>query len=231
MSNLNIEGNLKVAKDLAEKRIASQPVSFDSHEVIISLDAEVLKEYKEELYASWDAAAAMRGITLPFSSDDLASYIDQLVVLRVKYVNGERVAYGPTDRICVPSFLSLVLSNVGKVSNVDYGLELFPRVAVETKIDSEFMMKMSRFIRALSHLGIEYAEGYSRNKEGSYEFMSMTLIDGFIRNPDKAAHPVFALMASTLGVRGIEAVLSPRINYGSESHMRMLVRHLASVKG
>lgn len=231
MLNSNIDGNLKAAKDLAEKRIAQQPVSFDSHEVIINLDAVVLSEYKQELFLAWDAAAAMRGVSLPFTESDLASYINQLVVLRVKYVNGERVAYGPTDKICVPSFLSLVLSNVGKVSNVDYGLELFPVVANAPTVDSDFIMKMSRYIRALSGLGIEYAEGYARNKEGSYEFMSMTLIDGYVRNPNKAPHPVFALMASTLGVRGIEAVLSPRINYGSESHMRMLVRHLASTKG
>lgn len=231
MDKSTIDSNLKQVKVFAEGRIAVQPVSFDRHEVEIRLDAGVLREYKRELYACWDAAAQVRGIVLNFTEEDLSKYIDMLIKIRVDYVNSKRVVIGPTDRVCVPSFLSLVLSNVGKVSNVDYGLELIPIVTGAPEIDEEFIWKVSRSIRALSNIGIEFADGYSRSRDGSYEFMTMTLIDGSIRNPDKAPHPVYALMASTLGLRGIEAVLSPRINYGSESHMRMLIRHLATTKG
>jgi hypothetical protein len=231
MDNKAIENNFKTVKLLAESRIAVQPVSFDSHEVEIKLDAAVLTAYKSELYANWVCAAQSRGINLSFSETDLGNYIDMLITLRVDYVNKKRVEISPVDRIAVPSFLSLVLSNVGRVSNVDYGLELVPIVVDAPKVDVDFMWNMSRAIRALSNLGVEFADGYARSKDGSYEFMTMTLIDGSIRNPEKAPHPVYALMASTLGLRGIEAVLSPRINYGSESHMRMLIRHLATTKG
>lgn len=238
--NTNSSDNalLKI-KNIASEQLSALPMSYDRHEVVVDLGAKVLTTYKSELYISWSLAAQMRGVNLPFSEEELGLYINYLVVLRVDYVNGKRVKFPPTSGIAVPSFLSCVLSNLGMVKNLDLGLELYPVVDVSnvkgmnlTEEEYEkFMFKMSGAIKTLANLGIEYADGYLRSRDGSYEFMSMSLIDGFIRNTSKDPHPVFALLASTLGVRGIEAVLSPRINYGTESHMVSLVRHLAATKG
>lgn len=219
-------------KDFVEGRIVATPVSFDRTEVVIDLDAQILSEYKRELFASWNQAVAIMGIDLDFTEGDLSKYIDMLVVLRVDYVNGKRVSVKPTDGVVVPSFLSLILSNVGLARNPDLGIEVYPVVlqAETTPIDADFLWAMSRKIRVLSHAGIEYADGYTRSRDGSYEFMSMTLIEAYVRNATNTVHPVYALMAGTLGVRGIETVLSPRINYGSENHLRSLVRHLAATK-
>lgn len=218
-------------KAFVEGRLVATPVSFDRTEVKIDLNAQVLTEYKRELFASWNQAVAMKGLTLGFVEKDLSDYIDMLVILRVDYVNGKRVDVKPTDGMVVPSFLSLILSNVGLARNPELGIEVYPVVIAEVKIDPEFMWKISRCIRTLSSTGIEYAEGYTRSRDGSYDFMSMALIDDYVRNASNQAHPVYALMACTLGVRGIETVLSPRINYGLQSHMRSLVRHLAATKG
>lgn len=226
-------------KKIASEQLSALPMSYDRHEVTVDLGAKVLTAYKRELFTSWSMATQIRGVNMPFSEEELGLYIDYLVVLRVDYVNGKRVKFPPTSGIAVPSFLSCVLSNLGMVKNLDLGLELYPtidpasleRLTLSSEEYETFMFRLSGAIKALANLGIEYADGYLRSRDGSYEFMSMALVDGFIRNVSKEPHPVFALLASTLGVRGIEAVLSPRINYGTESHMVSLVRHLAATKG
>lgn len=229
--------NVLPFKDFAEKRICATPVSFETTEVSIQLDAVVLTEYKAELYASWDQAASMRGFELSFSEEELSKYIDMIIITRVEYTRGRKVLVKPVDGFAVPSFLSCILSNIGLARNADLGIELVPvvergqRTVSPNEIDYDFMVKISRAIKVLGRIGVEYAEGYTRSRDGSYEFMSMAMIDDYVRNVANTAHPVYALMASVLGVRGIEAVLSPRVNYGSVNHMKTLVRHLAQVKG
>lgn len=218
-------------KTFVEGRIATAPVSYDRNEVIIDLDARVLSVYKRELFSAWDAAANFVGRVLPFTQEDLSRYIDMLVLTRIDYVNGKRVDVKPTDGVVVPSFLSLILSNVGLAKNTELGIELYPVCHSDLNIDVEFMLEMSRKIRLMSNYGIEYAEGYTRSRDGSYDFMSMSLVSDYVRNAANTAHPVYALLACTLGIHGIETVLSPRINYGSVSHMTSLVRHLAATKG
>lgn len=230
-SNKTSDIAFKQVKDFAEGRMSVTPASVDVVNVHVDLFATVLAEYKEELFLSWDQKASMRGMELTFSQEELSLYLDMLVITRVTYCLGKRVDVRPTDGIAVPSFLSLVLSNVGLARNDDLGIELRPAVKSDVVIDPDFMWRISRAIRALSNIGVEYAEGYTRDRTGSYDFMSMTLIEEHVKCPDKTPHPVYALMASTLGIRGIETVLSPRINYGSVSYMRTLVRHLAATKG
>jgi len=96
--------------------------------------------------------------------------------------------------------------------------------------DVTWLEGFSRKVKALSPLGVEYAEGYTRSRDGSYDFMTMALLGGEVRNISKHPHPVFALLASTLGVRGIESVLSPRVSYGKASHFDSLIRNLAATK-
>lgn len=231
MTTLNSDKEAVQLKAFADARIAKSPVAFDRVSVSVNLNAKVLTEYKRELFAEWQLAAQVLGRTLNFTEDDLNRYIDQIIAVRVMYVNGQRVAITPTDNLAIPSFLSLVLSNLGLARDNTYGIELYPVLEQSVDIDPEFLRSMSRNVRILSHIGVEYADGYSRSRDGSYEFMSMTLVDSYVRTWTKDSHPVYALLASTVGLRGIEAVLSPRINYGSEEHMVSLVRHLAAVKG
>jgi len=221
-------------KRFSEERIVAAAVDFDAVNVVIDMGADILAVYSKELYASWDQSANIRGWCIPFTVDELLEYVRALVKIRVDYCAGRRVSIRPTDRIAVPSFLSVVLSNVGLARDIDLGIELRP-VYAETSPgdrsdDVEWMEGFSRKVKALAPLGVEYAEGYTRSRDGSYDFMTMALLGGEMRNISKQPHPVYALLASTLGVRGIETVLSPRVSYGKANHFASLIRNLAATK-
>lgn len=218
-------------KAFAEARITKTPLQYDRVKVTVDLNCKVLDAYKRELFSEWQIAVNQAGRELPFTAEELNRYIDGLVCLRVDYVNGHRVSVMPTDGIAVPSFLSLILSNLGLARDTSMGVELYPEVEQPYTVDPDFMWKISRMIRLITNLGIEYAEGYLRSRDGSFEFMSMTLLGDYVRTWTKESHPVYALLASVVGLRGIEAVLSPRIVYGMVDHMSSLIRHVVAVKG
>lgn len=213
-----------------EQHVSATPAQFDEVDVEIRVDGQVFVAYVDELYANLTTAISMKGGSFPVSKEDFISYCESLVKLRVRYVRGERVTFGPTERIVVPSYLSCVLSNIGKARHLDFGIELTPKMEDTNVMDANQMRRISNALTLLRGIGFEYAEGYTRSREGSFDFMAMTLMDGIVKSISKDAHPVYALLSSTLCVRGIETVLSPRITYGMVSHLASLVRGLATLK-
>lgn len=221
-----------VVRKLAEESVTPAPNSFDEVDVFIDPYAEVLTEYVTELYSNLENVVTMRGGILGFDEDQLLQYCSNLVVIRVDYVNGHRPMYRPNDSVAVPAYLSVVLSNIGKASHIDLGVELRPVVEDDKrpKISPDEMMALSRKLMALGSFGFEYAKGYERSREGSYDFMTMTVMKGMVLATTRDSHPVNALLAASINMRGIEIILSPRITYGSVAHFKSLIRHLAALK-
>lgn len=220
----------EVLRKLAEKSVTPLPTAMETVEVEINPKAVVLQEYVTELYANLENAMAARGGALTFTEEEFALYIAMVIKTRVDYANNQRVAVRPTDLLVVPSFLSVVLESVGVVDHIDMGIQLVP-VCEGVAVDAAFMQRISRALAVCGAVGLEYSKGYSRSKEGSWDFMTMTLIDGIVKSHSRDAHPVYALLSATLGVTGIEKLLSPRITYGSEGHFKALVKHCAMLKG
>lgn len=231
MENLN--PYLKDVMGYAAENIVATPAEFSEVSVEINLGAKVLTTYVEELYSNLAMAVRTKGGDLSFSEEDFRKYINTLIRERVRYVRGERILIGPTERVVVPSYLSCVLSNVGRARHLDYGIELTPKLTDGSfpLFDSKAeILSFSNKLKMLKGIGFEYAEGYTRDRDGSFEFMTFSLMDGVVKNISKEPHPVYALLSSTLCVRGVETVLLPRISYGSEGHLAGLVRTLASLK-
>jgi hypothetical protein len=224
---------LKDVMGYAAENIIATPAEFSEVNVNINLGAKVLTTYVEELYSNLAMAVRLKGGEIRFDEGTLKKYVNTLIRERVKYVRGERVIIGPTERVVVPSYLSCVLSNVGKARHLDYGVELTPKLTdgeFEFMDDKTEILTFSNGLKLLKGIGFEYAEGYTRDRDGSFEFMTFSLMDGVVKSISKDPHPVYALLSSTLSVRGIETVLLPRISYGSENHLAGLVRTLASLK-
>lgn len=219
-----------------EENIAVTPARFDEVKVFISCKNMVLDAYAEELYFNIQTAVSMKGGTFDLTAEEFMKYLITLVKARVDYVQGRSPVVFPTDRIVVPSFLSCVLSNIGKARHLDYGIELVPEMdpsIIESGTyftEKADVQRISNTLRLTTGIGLEYGEGYTRMREGSFEFMTMTMMGEYIYSISKDSHPVYALLSSALGVRGIEAVLSPRITYGSVRHLANLVRGLAVLK-
>lgn len=227
------------ARAFAEKHIKAVPAAIVTVEVKVNLASRVLDSYAVELFANAQVAVEMKGGTMPFTEEEFVQYVRHLVRIRCDYVNNQRVPFGPTDLLAIPAFVSVVLQNLGKVFHLDLGLELVPvHSGGETatkgypwqESDIQLLKKVSRGIVALGNYGLEYAKGYDRVKEGSFEFMSMSVLDDIVMGVNKEAHVVYALLASFVGLQGIERALSPRITYGTTRHFEILVRHLAQFK-
>lgn len=216
-----------------EKLVRPIPSEYTVTPVSIHLDAPVLTEYCEALFTSLNFTWCSRGGSeMPISLDELQAYVATLVKTRVDYVNGDRPLFSPMERIVVPSFLSCVLQNVGVAVDVDLGVELRPVITEEPTpfLAKENMLVISRQLRGFQNMGFDFAEGYSRDRSGSWDFMAMAVVEGEVLRHDKSAHGVYALLASTLSIRGVETVLSPRVNYGSVSHFRSLIAQVAEVR-
>jgi len=224
----------EAVRGFAEKHITPVPAEYEVVEVKVNLVSQVLHAYGSELYSNVEGVVMMRGGSVPFTEEELQSYLQQLVRLRVDYVNNQRVPYRPTDLIAVPAFVSVVLQNLGVVHHLELGLELRPVIdggkGAWSEEDLEVLKKVSRGIIAMGNYGLEYAKGYDRNKEGSFDFMTMSVLNDTVMGITREAHPVNALLASALALEGVEVALSPRIVYGTMSHFAMLVRHLATLK-
>jgi hypothetical protein len=240
MNELNSSENISFFKNMqkvVEENVAITPAQFDEVEVEIHCRNEVLDSYIESLFFNLQTAIAMKGGKFDLSVEEFESYIFTLIKSRVDYVNRNRgrnkPTVFPTERIVVPSYLSCVLSNIGRARHTDYGIELLPKMVVGEDIkflEKKEMVKISNQLKMLKGIGFEYAEGYTRSTDGSFEFMTMTMMDGYVRSISKDSHPVYALLSSTLNVRGIETVLSPRISYGSIKHLVNLVQGLTALK-
>lgn len=216
----------------AEQHLVPTPAEYTTVEVSIRIETNVMYAYIDELYSNLMMAVQLKGGELRLEKETFTKYINTLVRERVRYVRGERIDFGPTSRLVIPSYLSCVLSNIGRARHLDFGIELVPKqeFSDDVCLPKDETGRISNQLRLLKGIGFEYAEGYTRDREGSFEFMAFTLMDGVMKTISKEPHPVYALLSSTLGVRGIETVLSPRINYGSESHLTSLVRMLAGLK-
>jgi len=222
---------LKDVMNYVEQNVSARPAQFDEVKVQISTNTEVLATYIDELYSNIRMAVSLKGGDFGIDVDTFTKYIHTIIKTRVDFVVGNKILFGPTERVVVPSFLSCVLSNIGRARHIDYGIELIPDYkGGDVFTNKTEFMRVSNQLKILKGIGFEYAEGYTRSKEGSFDFMTMALIDGTVRNISKEPHPVYALLSSTLGVRGVETVLSPRITYGSETHLASLVRALAVLK-
>lgn len=217
---------------IAEMNIRPMAARYDVVEVNLHVDSPVLVVYTNELYNELVGLAEMRGGEFSVSEEDFTKYVNTIVKARVDYVRHERPLFGPTERVAIPSFLAVVLANLGIAVDVDKGIELRPSLEIDDSslLSKDELFKISSVLKRFSSLGFEYSDGYARDRMGSWDFMAMSVIEDNVLRHDKESHPVYALMASTLAIRGIETVLSPRIEYGSVNHLASLVRQVATVR-
>lgn len=217
-------------RKLAEKHVAVSPGEVEIVDISIRSESEVLLTYVGELVANVRNAVDLKGGSLVLEEEDLKYYLHVLLQTRVAYVNKQRIDFRPTDGLYIPSFVSLVLSAIGIVYEIDLGVELRPVMESTVKVDKDRVMAISRTIAALGRVGLEYSQGYERSRDGSFSFMAMVCIGNVIKSHTKDSHPVYALLSSFVETRGAESVLSPRVNYGTIKHMEQLIRLVAATK-
>lgn len=231
MTNSNVISN-SIFRD-AVKATVPTPVGYEKVGVRVDLLANLLEVYSVELYTQLENVVLGRGGKLSFTNDDFTRYIRTLVKIRIDYVNNNRPMFRPNDRVVVPAFISEVLSNLGLVSDLSIGVDLYP---VYDAIDDALVFEEKGFLRVsnamllLANYGFEFALAMPRDKSGSWEFMTMFMINDHIVAPKNESHAVYALLASVLEMQLLASVYTPRVNYGNRSFFERIIRQIATLK-
>lgn len=213
-------------RNLAEKNVA--PVFLKVQEVTVSFlnEGSLIDKYAEIEYSAIEYA--YQPSPMPFTKEEFKNYCLNLVLSRIQYVLNKKPLVYPTDHIMVPSFLMNIIMQIGIAQDLKLGISVkpaepdsVPAVAIEK------MREISFYLEALK--GYEGGFGYPRDKAGSWDLMTMQLIGNEIQRFDAEAHPVYALMASVIGPKLIESVLSPLVKYGDSTLFEGLLWQLTSI--
>lgn len=226
---------------IAERDVVPVTQPEQTIEVFISSETEVFKEYSRRLYLSFAGAARLRGGTFPVAQEELEAYLRTFLKSRVDWVRSrtmnerlESNALRPNVRLAVPAFFTCVLGAIGESVDRERRLRLIPKwddLDAGPFLTFEDMQRISAELVAYESIGFEYGEGYHRDTDGTWEFMSLVVMENKVLGHRREEHtPTDALLASVVGVRGLEAILLPRINYGDLTVFTGLMDALARFK-
>jgi len=194
------------------------------------------------------------GGEISFTDQELMRYIFTIVRSRIDQVNGEhRPVIKATEKRAVPALISASLEQLGRVTVVDYKLELRPvwsetitvledGKTIETPIpfpdglsawtysrsleDQADIARISTELFSLEEYGFVMASGYATDVYGSFDVMAMELVGDEIRSITNTSHPVYSIFAAILGVTGISQFMSPPIRYADIYQIRSMIDRL-----
>ena len=223
-----------IKKDV-ENRIQPLPVSPEYLDVKISVQTDLYISYIDSFF---DVIASTVPRDLPMTKEDFTNYVTTIVYSRVCWVNrkvGQYIVH-PSVKLAVPSFISVVLANIGLASDSKLGVSLTPVMdKPEVLLSESELVGISNILSSLTNSGFVFGTGYARDKYGSWDFMAMQIVidkasgRSQVLRHDSESHPVYAVMASVLIVSNLATVLSPRVRYGFVDGMKAeilgLVRH------
>lgn len=216
-------------RDFAERNVAPHYVEAQTVTVNFFEEGNLIEEYCNIEYQAISYALEKSNGAVDFTKEQFLLYCKTMVYSRVAWVLNKRPLVHPTEHLIVPSFLMNIIMQIGVAQDLSLGITVQPSTVPEDFEGMEMseMRKISMRLESLS--GYEGGFGYPRDKAGAWEFMTMSLINGDIRRHDAKAHPVYALMASVVGPKLIESVLSPIVTYGSNSLFEGLLWQLTSI--
>lgn len=220
---------LQTYRDFAERNVAPQFKEAKTVKVDFLSEGSLIANYCNIEYQAIEYALEKANGKVDFTKEEFLQYCKTMVYSRISWVLGNKPHVHPTEHIMVPSFLMNIIMQIGVATNLPLGITVEP-----SDIPSDFelmpiseMRKISMRLENLS--GYEGGFGYPRDKSGAWEFMTMTLVNSDIMRHDADAHPVYALMASVVGPKLIETVLSPIVTYGNTNVFEGLLWQLTSI--
>lgn len=237
MKELILNGTYRYSKEvsaIAEKSLKPVAVDYTTGEVTFSLSEGMFADYINAEHCAIMAAVRSND-DFPFDLATFKKYCNTLLVSRIAWVLGKTnlLIVRPEDGTTCPALLSQVLMNIGLVSDDSIGIQLKPAFSdTDAKVKAGClsetkMQEISYYLRRIeNYVG---AQGYLKDKSGSWEFMTMQLVDNQIRAPRNAAHPAYSLLAAVTGNKTLVSALSPRVKYGDMDTFKALVWQLTSI--
>lgn len=255
MKQLQLNGSFRYSKEaaaIAERSLRPRPIKFNEATVTFSVDDGVLCDYLQAEYQAIEYEFGRTFSEMKFTQDEFIQYCKTFLVSRIAWVNGfsNLLLIRPEARLICPAFLAQVLMNVGIATDDHIGFEIRPGFKewnvekATTKVsrnDLALIKNLTGFdvlsderVREISfwlgqlenYVG---AFGYLKDRTGSWDFMTMSLVQQEVLAPENTSHGVYAIMAATLGNQLVHAALSMKVTYGDVAIFKSLVQELVSV--
>jgi len=206
-------GAVPFAQTGVEKGISASPVDFQTVPVKVSNDSAVAIAFQEAYLSKLETTLNFKGgVGLEFVQKNLTAYLNSLLASRVYQVtggkSGKRVVH-TQDKIAIPTFFAVLLSQVGPTESVGLGLSITPIMEVDgvELLSPEDMRKFSMILMGFEDMGFSFMVGLPRDHQGSWEVMSMEVVEEAVRSYSNTTHPSYAIIASYFAVSGMAHVL------------------------
>jgi hypothetical protein len=211
------------------ERIKPSYRSLDVVEVTFCNEGCILDDFAKVEYKAILIASGRKEDEMPFTEEEFIQYCRTFVASRIAWVNGQTssIVIYPTDHMLAPSLVDSVCKNIGVVYETSLGYTLVPKIAegIQT-LSKEKCAEVSFFLSSLNNYIGGY--GYVRDKSGSWDFMSMQMIESAIMSFNDQAHPAYSVLAAIVGPRWLVESVSPRVRYGSIDLYKGLLWELTS---
>lgn len=232
MSNSN---PITEIRGLAERNCKTMFRQFMQCEVSFLGEGCLIDEYINIEYTALEIA--MEDKAIGFTKDEFYAYCKGLVVARIDYVADNHPVIKPQAHLAVPAFLMNIISQIGLANDATLGISVTPKTVDEKFIVKENAKEGQITVAKAQEISLRLENiksyacgfGYSNDKKGSWDFMTMQLIENEVCRHDATAHPVYALMASVVGTHLISSVLNPLVTYGSTALFKDLLWQLKSI--
>lgn len=244
-TNLNIERYKKLTKEITPKvndykevdcrmftieQTESGEINVESLTSLLScLDYFVKCEYQAINYAVNRNAETLTA----FTQDDLKWYVFYCIEQRVKWVRKEHPDFRPQDSLYIPAIISVICDNIGNVTCDREGIILTP--SIDPLFSAEIAAHMNKDKAEGISLymekyipGYQAAKGYNNKDVGCADFMLMQMIGNEIKSTRHDSHPVYALLASFVGIKLIDCSILPTQKYAEKSYLRTLMSEVTS---
>lgn len=221
----------KNALDALVSGVAASPIQFDN--ISVSFKSTIIVSE----FANCLSNLVIWNLNLTDEQQAVArrmdEYVTTLIAYRCNYVTKSSFPsdYRGKFRWVIPSVIDVLLKNIGYVEDQSIGVSITPAPCDDSMfMDIGVFNQIEGMLLSLVNHGFEYSPEMTRNPEGSWDLMCLSVVNDHIVSSTMDSHPTYALMASFLGFNAVNTFLQPRVSYGPISMYRNMIQSLVSLK-
>lgn len=204
-------------------------IAFNQVDVKITAKSEVFKAFSLAYLNGIKDKLSLAGGGLPVEEDQVKAYLEYAVYAAVTLQDHDSRDRGALlwkrhDTFYLPAFLGVFIAQIGVVNRPEIGIRLKPVWSGEPpKITRDGLVRVSGLLQVLENHGFEMMRGLPRVSEGSWQMMSMIVVEQHVLSTTPEHHPSYAVMAAFFGVTGLQETLGSsayRVRYASEEQIK-----------
>lgn len=184
-----------------------KPTNVKLEPIEVRVDPElIMTRYSESLFMKLSYLNPTRFNTIGLTVQEIFAYLSFLVVMRIKQVREEVIDWRRLKKLAMPTWIQFVITCIGKVTSIEYGLSFIPMTDVTPTISIQEAEVISNKLRFFIPDGLVLIDsGFPTKLEGDEESMQFCIIDGYVHGRMPNLHPLLSYVAAFLGQQLVKA--------------------------